>query len=151
MQSTSKLCISFCYTCQMLRAKIDVFTWSTYFLIFLVTSCGTPEEKQAHLHQRDSKSITVEYAQRFKIVKKADRTYVYVNADSTQPAYTYLLAPKNSGIKAYSGEVLINTPVDKLVVTSTSHIAFLDIINGLNQVSASQILPTFHLTVQSPE
>ena len=118
----------------MLRVKIAAFTRSTYFLILLAISCGTPEKNKAPKHQRDSESITTEYAKRFEIVKKNDRTYVYVNADSIQPSYTYLLVPKNSGIKASPGEVLIVPPVDRLVVTSTSHIAFLDIINGINQV-----------------
>lgn len=78
-----------------------------------------------------------EYAKGFSVKRIGSSTEITITKpypNATTPI-TYLLVPKNEPIPEFDGDPqIIRTPIDKIVCTSTSHIALLDQLNSLDNL-----------------
>jgi len=125
--------IKFYYTCPMLKHQ-DWFAVAIGFAMIFVLSCGTPE-KQASTETKDDVSvIELDYARRFTIQKQQENTILRVNTSQSESASEYLLVQEGFRANTSSGKKLITIPVRNMVVTATSHLAFMEILDGLDKV-----------------
>ncbi|WP_152286455.1 ABC transporter substrate-binding protein [Flavicella marina] len=98
---------------------------------FVLFSCDTPNKKEI----TPQKNKELKYAKGFTIgtidgLKKISISNAYKNADKS---FEYLLVPKNRQIPKHNKDVqIIRTPIEKIVVTSTSHIPLLELLNKEN-------------------
>jgi iron complex transport system substrate-binding protein len=95
-----------------------------YIVIFFVSGCQTlPEKKE------DKAPTQLKYAKGFTVVdegsfKRVQVTTPYPNA---KEGITYLLVPHDSELPQDSSHaIIIRTPIERIVCTSTSHIPLLD-------------------------
>lgn len=110
---------------------------SGFILVFFL-SCGE-KKKQLPLEQNSADS-GIEYATGFSIQKNADFTEIEVNSawPGAEKSFTYALVPREKLTSmtfprdAY--DAIIATPVQRMVVTSTTHIPSLEALGVLNTV-----------------
>jgi len=108
------------------------------WIILILWSCGnSSNEKSKNLQNPTTSIFKIEYAKGFE-VEKVNEGYVikvtepWPKADKT---YKYLLKPKDQELKTdIDYDYIIETPIDKVVVTSTTHIPSLDTLGVLNQL-----------------
>lgn len=92
--------------------------------------------------KKDNKTKSVEatsteYAKGFRITKKGAFTEIellepYLKANSS---LKYLLVPKTEKVPPHDQQVqVIRTPIEKIVCTSTSHVALLDLLNEVDKL-----------------
>ncbi len=118
------------------------------FLCFL--SCKTDEKEKTEILPEAGTEIPVEHAKGFSIIDHGSYKILSVknpwpNANIT---YRYLLAEEGSEIpEGLEYDQRVNVPVEKIVVTSTTHIPSLEILNeeetligfpGLNYISSEK-------------
>lgn len=120
-----------------------------FFILTFVFSCKTEEQKQSFIAE-EGKPVPIEYATGFSIIDYGDYKILTVNNPwpEAEKSYRYLLAKKNAEIPAglqYDEKVTV--PVEKIVVTSTTHISALEILNeeksligfpGLDYISSEE-------------
>jgi iron complex transport system substrate-binding protein len=103
-------------------------------LIVLISICCISCKKQQKI-QKTASSKELKYAKGFSIsyengFKKITINNAYKN---TKKKYEYLLVPKNAKIPSeLKNAKVIRTPVEKIVVTSTSHIPLLELLGKEN-------------------
>jgi len=113
-----------------------LFSTSILFL------CGCKQkEKNAIPKQTTTSNVHIQYANGFSIVKKANGITVinvltpWANSETT---YSYALIPKdiqaNITLDKNKYDAIISTPVEKVVVTSTTHIPALEELGVLNRL-----------------
>lgn len=108
----------------------------SHFVIFLIILAGfTACTKKGKLNSEEL--TTTEFAKGFSVKKIGNSKEVtlhnpYPNASAS---IRYLLVPKNEKIPDHDNDVqVIRTPIDKIVCTSTSHIALLDHLNAVDKL-----------------
>lgn len=100
---------------------------------FLFSGCRSEEKQKTPLLTRSGEEVEVKYASGLNIVDFGDHLIITVenpwpNADR---AYRYLLAREGADVpKDIEFDERIKIPVEKLVVTSTTHIPSLEILNS---------------------
>jgi iron complex transport system substrate-binding protein len=104
-----------------------------YFLLFLVllSSCKNEESKIGKSNPT-GKTISVEYAKGFKIQQFDGYKLMTVKNPwpKADKSFTYLLAEKEANIPSeVQYDLKVTIPVQKIVVTSTTHIPSLEILN----------------------
>lgn len=104
------------------------------FLFLAISGCKNPE-KQEKFNPGAGESIPVEYAEGFSIVKYDNFKIVTVKNPwpDSEVSYRYLLAEKGKKIPEdilYDQKIII--PVEEIVITSTTHISSLEILNEEN-------------------
>src|SRR5690242_7763094 len=88
-----------------------------------------PEKKSSDTKVNDSTSVTLKYAEGFKVTeqhgcKLVEVAYPYQGAAS---GYKYLLVPSGQDVPTHDADVkVIHTPITSIVCTSTTHIPLLD-------------------------
>ncbi|TDN81238.1 iron complex transport system substrate-binding protein [Salegentibacter sp. 24] len=123
----------------------------TVLLLFLAfTACKTDQKKQKPDSVQTGNSVELSYAKSFSISDFGDyyllkTTTPWPNAENS---FTYLLAKKNAEIPEHLDyDQRVQIPVEKMVVTSTTHIPALEILNeetsligfpGLDYISSEQ-------------
>lgn len=101
-------------------------------ILILIISCLFISCKEQQNQQKKASLKTLKHAKGFTIsnengFKKITINNGYKNASKN---YEYLLVPKSSEIPKHSKEVqIIRTPVEKIIVTSTSHIPLLELLH----------------------
>jgi iron complex transport system substrate-binding protein len=108
------------------------------WIILILWSCGNSSKDKPNSSQpTTSPDFNIEYAKGFE-VKKVNKGYIlkvtepWPKADKT---YKYLLKPKNQDLKTdLDYDYIVETPIEKIVVTSTTHIPSLDTLGLLNQL-----------------
>lgn len=103
----------------------------SFFTILLFLSCK-PEVKKNSEHLPESNAVPVEYAQGFKIQQYKDFKILKVQDPwpDADREFTYLLLEKGATPpKELEYDEKITIPVEKLVVTSTTHIPSLELLN----------------------
>lgn len=97
-----------------------------------MVSCGVPETRQLSESQGSAEAVELVHAKRFKVSKENGTTSLLVNGGaSSDLAYEYILI--NENIKQYRqlpGKHVIKVPVREMVVTSTSHVALLELLGA---------------------
>ena len=116
----------------------------------LVVGCKSEEKEKTPLLTREGKEVEVKYASGLNIVDFGDHMIITVenpwpNADRT---YRYLLAEEGADVpRDVKFDERIQIPVDKVVVTSTTHIPSLEILDveeslvgfpGLDYISSEE-------------
>ncbi len=104
----------------------------TSFLV-LVISCKTDTESRKI---KTIKEIEIQYAKGFKIEQTKDYKIVRVinpwqGANSVEYKYALVNKQKKDVPSDYD---VIKTPVDRVVCLSTTHIAFIDVLNKINTI-----------------
>lgn len=127
--------IKFDYTCQMLRIGWYQSTINCIISLIII-SCTNPEDKEAPSIVELSSNVELEYAKSFRVWEQEEGTYINVNGEgSPDQGYTYLLIKRDTELPpGISINQAIEVPVKNLVVTSTSHIAFLDLLRSTNHL-----------------
>ena len=102
-------------------------------LLVLISNAGCSKTEKVESHS----FTTTEFAKGFSVKSFGSGVEVelhnpYPNASSS---IKYLLVPKGENVPAHSSEIqVIRTPIEKIVCTSTSHIALLDHLNALGKL-----------------
>lgn len=101
-----------------------------FVLLFVTFSCQVEEKKKTTNNEEGlsfAKGFSIEKLNGYK---KITINNPYKNADRK---YEYLLVPKGEKIPSHNKSVqIISTPVERIVVTSTSHIPLLELLNVEN-------------------
>ncbi|MCL6217346.1 ABC transporter substrate-binding protein [Zunongwangia pacifica] len=102
------------------------------YIFLLSLSCKRAEESKTSAKNPAGKEITIEYAHGFSITKFKDYSIIEVNSPwpEAEKIFTYLLAKKEAQIpKNLAFDQKVTIPVQKIVVTSTTHIPALEALN----------------------
>ena len=104
--------------------------YSLFLFVGIIVSCSSPQKKET-----TTVTQTLKYAKGFSIttengLKKIIIGNPYKNAEKK---YEYLLVPKGETTPNHKSDVqVIRTPVEKIIVTSTSHIPLLELLEKEN-------------------
>ncbi|MDT0554419.1 ABC transporter substrate-binding protein [Patiriisocius hiemis] len=105
------------------------------FLIFtLLTAC---KQEKKEITVTGSLPATIKYAEGFSVEKNNNLTIIHITnpwpgADNT---YTYALVEKGTDIKKLDGiDAIVETPIENIVVTSTTHIPSLEMLGETNSL-----------------
>ncbi|MHA7830697.1 MAG: ABC transporter substrate-binding protein [Flagellimonas sp.] len=109
------------------------------FSLFLLLLVGCKGEKEAQVVSKKESPSTVTYATGFKVTKETDLTIVEVTgAWPGAKSFKYALVPKEKlpsiTLPRDAYDAIIATPVEKVVLTSTTHIEPLQQLGELNSV-----------------
>jgi iron complex transport system substrate-binding protein len=102
---------------------------STYLLalssIFLLLSCGKPTENTL-----EKKPLILEYAQGFEIFRGEDFWEIHVTQGYTgaEKTYRYLVLEEDSRAERNGFDAIVQLPIAKVVMTSTTQIPHLDLL-----------------------
>ena len=99
------------------------------FLILLLSACKNNQEKQGSNSKQSGNSVELSYAKNFSI--EGFENFYLLKIENPWPnaekAFTYLLANKNAKIPGdLKFDQKVQIPVEKMVVTSTTHIPALE-------------------------
>jgi iron complex transport system substrate-binding protein len=113
--------------------------WKFCFLLLVVVSCAKNTEQNSDKKSdiEDAEDIKIEYASGFQI-KKLNGYYLLKITEpwpKAEKSFTYLLQYNNNSPKIdIEFDYKIKIPIEKLVVTSTTHIPSLDTLGVLNKL-----------------
>jgi ABC-type Fe3+-hydroxamate transport system, periplasmic component len=118
--------------------KHDISIWVLF--LFSIIFIGCKEKQRADISQTEVTKSSIAYAQGFTIQKLKDYTVLEV----TQPwvgantHFRYALVPKEKlaamTFPKEEFDAVVGTPVEKIVVTSTTHIAAIEALGELNSL-----------------
>jgi len=113
----------------MLRVNTKLIFFAVLCSGMFLVSCD-PSEKQGHLTEASiSNPVEISYAKRFKAWKKGDITRIVVNSGESGEQFDYWLIPAGFVLPdTVSADQIIEIPVTKWVVTSTTHVPGLDLL-----------------------
>lgn len=109
----------------------SIATFTSLLLLSSFVGCKNPQ------HDKPITQSSTEYAKGFRIFKKGTCTEIELMVPFPQgnSPLKYLLVPKNEEIPSHDNQVqVIRTPIDRIVCTSTSHIALLDHLNAIDRL-----------------
>ncbi|NKI27260.1 ABC transporter substrate-binding protein [Arenibacter sp. 6A1] len=103
-------------------------------IIFLLFFLSCKEEKKQQLPLiNETENVAIDYAKGFSIEKPSDDiTVITINSPwpNAESSYTYALIPKDKqafiSLDASAYDAIIATPVERIIVTSTTHIPALE-------------------------
>ncbi|MBZ9631867.1 ABC transporter substrate-binding protein [Salegentibacter sp. LM13S] len=113
--------------------KIKTVKRLNFLLLFLVfTACKNEQNNQNTVSAQPEKSIDLSYANNFSISDFGD--YYILDIETPWPdaekTFTYLLTRKNTEIpEDLNYDQKVKIPIEKMVVTSTTHIPALEALN----------------------
>lgn len=105
----------------------------TVFFLFIISSCKT-EQKQVVLKESET---TIKYAKGFDIqeFKKYKKLIIKAPYPEAKEQFEYVLIAKESDIpEAVKNSKIIRTPIEQIVVTSTTHIPMLELLQEENSL-----------------
>jgi iron complex transport system substrate-binding protein len=107
------------------------------FLIILF-SCSNKKERSYIQHDNQKESVKLKYAKGFKIDRIDHNKLITVLnpwSGANNIEYQYLFIPKEDELPEYASEYkVIRTPVERVICLSTTHIAFIDVLNRTNTI-----------------
>lgn len=94
-------------------------------LCLLAFSCQSPKTLEKTTSSETVDTLALQYAKRFRVLKYQEAYLVEVN--QSNDTFRYVLAAANRPIpEAWRGYARVNTPLQSVVCTSTSHLPALD-------------------------
>jgi len=109
--------------------------------IFLIVACKTEKNKaKAALSVSENLTFKINHANGFSVEKSGDLTIIQVDSPwpDSESSFTYALIPKDKmaimTLNADTYDAIIATPVDNIVVTSTTHIPALESLGVLDKL-----------------
>lgn len=112
--------------------------FSIFIVIFICFSCKTENSNYKAQENELSKEVSLGYAKGFSIEDRETYQLVTIRnpwqgAEGVE--YKYVLVNKNQKIPEHLKEyTIIRTPIERVVCLSTTHVAFLDVINKTSSV-----------------
>jgi len=106
--------------------------------LFILFSCSNSKKVDSNQSDNQKESVILKYAKGFKIDKIDNYKLITVlnpwsGADNVE--YQYLLVDKDEVLPDYANEyMVIRTPIEKVVCLSTTHVAFIDILNKTESI-----------------
>lgn len=111
------------------KAVLHVKHWRISFVFFFVLIAFFISHCSQKREIRNEPSLAVKYAKGFSIKKDGNATWVTVNYpyQGATSGYQYLLVPRGQPVPEHNNNVqVIETPIETIVCTSTTHIPHLD-------------------------
>ncbi|MBO6531753.1 MAG: ABC transporter substrate-binding protein [Muricauda sp.] len=107
------------------------------FVLFVLMGCK--QEKKAELHHNETVPSSISYAKGFTVTKEGDITLIEVTAAwPGAKSFTYALVPKqklaSTTFPRDAYDAIIGTPVENIVLTSTTHMEPIIQLGELNAV-----------------
>ena len=98
----------------------------------VLSSCNSPQTQQNQFEEASRIQMELGYAKRFKVWSIGEVTQIEVNSGGgSGDTLTYLLVPPGPSKPVHiNTDQVIEIPVRKLVVTSTSHIPYLNLLEA---------------------
>ncbi|MBK6264995.1 ABC transporter substrate-binding protein [Marivirga sp. S37H4] len=95
-------------------------------VILLSFSCSTPKEEQ----EKNIGTELIRYSEKLSIQAYEDYTKVTVkHSKNEQDVFTYILYPKDKSQPSIKADLYIQTPINKIICFSTSHLTALDALD----------------------
>lgn len=109
--------------------------------VFLVVACQTEKKKEGLTRPASENPVfEINHAKGFSMEKTGDLTILKISSPwpDSESSFTYALIPKDKmammTLNADKYDAIIATPVDKIVVTSTTHIPALEALGVLDKL-----------------
>jgi len=106
--------------------------------LMILFSCSNNRERSHIQNNSQKESVNLKYAKGFRIDKiDKNKLITVVNpwSGASNIEYQYLLVNKNEELPDYANEyTVIRTPVERVICLSTTHIAFIDVLNKTNSI-----------------
>lgn len=108
-------------------------------LILMLAFTGCKEKKSSSskgVRNSDVELVDIEYAKGFTISKNSQYTSIDVLGPwpNSEESFKYVLIPKGANAPQIDYDALIEVPIDKIVVTSTTHIPALEALNEIDKL-----------------
>lgn len=114
-------------------------TLAFLFAFIVFTSCKNEKSNEINTTNTSEKSIEISYAQGFSIQDKGDYTIIEVTNPWPEAGKTFryaLVKDKESFTSEETFDAVVQVPVKNLIVTSTTHIPSLDMLDETNKLIA---------------
>ncbi|ETN95948.1 ABC transporter substrate-binding protein [Zhouia amylolytica] len=118
-----------------------MFQYKYFFtcLILMLAFTGCKEKKSSSskgVRNSDVELVDIEYAKGFTISKNSQYTTIDVLGPwpNSEESFKYVLIPKGANAPQIDYDALIEVPIDKIVVTSTTHIPALEALNEIDKL-----------------
>lgn len=109
---------------------------------FLVVSCKTEKKKKEEvLPVSENLTFEINHAKGFSVEKSGDLTVLKITSPwpNSESSFTYALIPRDKiammTLNVDEYDAIITTPVENIVVTSTTHIPALEVLGVLDKLS----------------
>ena len=106
--------------------------------LMILFSCSNNRERSHIQNNSQKESVNLKYAKGFRIDKiDKNKLITVLNpwSGASNIEYQYLLVNKNEELPDYANEyTVIRTPVERVICLSTTHIAFIDVLNKTNSI-----------------
>lgn len=113
--------------------KLPMVKYFSFLMLFV--SCKQNPVDKFEKNSELNNSIT--YAKNIEIYEFTDYTQLILKSPLNHEKQTYFLVDKNKNVpKIIENESIIKTPIDNIVVTSTTHIAMLELLELQNNLIA---------------
>ncbi|MCK5171696.1 MAG: ABC transporter substrate-binding protein [Bacteroidales bacterium] len=115
--------------------------YSLLVLFFIISSCSNKSESRLNNDENVSfNKINLKYAKGFTIEKKDDYKFVTIKnpwQGAEDVEYKYALVNKNKKNPKLPGNYkIIRTPINRVICLSTTHIAFIDVLEETESIVA---------------
>lgn len=123
-----------------MKTKFFISKWliGSCLILLIFGGCGKPQNKDLGEQQtRNAKESSTSHAVGFSIEKEGEfkLLHFFTFYEETPDTITYLLYPKGTDIPSkYDQLPAISTPVESMVVLSTTHLAMLDQLDALGVI-----------------
>lgn len=112
--------------------------YSFFIILFICISCTTDNSKSKVQEIGINKELTLGYAKGFSIEERKECQIISIRnpwqgAEGIE--YKYVLIDKNQEIPEHLKKyTIIKTPIKRVICLSTTHVAFIDVINKTNTI-----------------
>jgi iron complex transport system substrate-binding protein len=106
--------------------------WALLSAVFLISSCEKKPETTT-----EKKPVALKYAKGFEIFQGDDFWEIHVTQGYTgaEKTYQYLVLEENSAADSSGFDAVVKLPISKVVVTSTTHIPHLDLLESTEMLA----------------
>jgi len=109
---------------------------SLFFTLVVFIACK--EQRTSEIPSQSSTNLRLDYAKSFEIQHyETHKTLIIKNPwPGAEKTFTYALVPKGSDFKSNENfDAIVEVPIDKIVVTSTTHIPSLEMLDGIDALA----------------
>lgn len=113
----------------------------TLLILLSICSCKTDKKENTVLHNQKTETIIINYAKGFTIEKQVTGvTIIKITSPwpNAEASFTYALVPKKIqatvSLNKDDYDAIVTTPVERIIVTSTTHIPALEALGAENRL-----------------
>ena len=109
--------------------------WSLWLVTIVTGACSHAEHTQGESAIKAGEALELKYAQKFEIVEYEKFIEIKILNNADERLFTYALIPEGSKVPENTDyNQIIEVPVSNLVVTSTSHLPFLELLKASDRL-----------------